>query len=171
MIVVTATLLFLLLVFAPIYIKADVTLHVKKAAVEVKLKAGSIGIFNEKIRLAGKALACEGTVTTDVDLKSIDKKSSMDLLKCITVEKIRLSFYNRLSDLSPKIFVFQNILLAIGTTTACNLFHCQLYSESIGTFAEGGVRVRALINFSVAELSFCLLKQGVRKWKTHKSEK
>ena len=167
MIVVTATLLFLLLVFAPIYLKADVALYLHRLCAEIKVEVGPMTVFGEQVQLVGDSLHCDGTVSTDVELKTIDKKSGIDLLKCITVEKLVVSIYNNVSTFSPLI-ALQNALLALSTATACSLFHCQICSESVGTLREGCIRVRTLVNVSVAELSFCLLKQGVRKWKTRK---
>lgn len=167
MIVLTATLLFLTLIFAPIYLKADVCLFVKDASARIKIGVGAVKVFDETISLASGKLHCEGTVTTDVELKSIDKKSSVDLLKCITVEKLYLTVYNNFARLSCLTLAFQNAFLALATATVCNMFHCQCCTQSLGTLREDCVRLRAMINFSVAELSFCLLKQGVRKW-THK---
>ncbi len=171
MIVVTATLLFVMLLFAPIYLKAEVYLYIEKLTAEVMVKCGFLRVFNEKISLLGKKLHCEGTVTTDVDLKSIDRKSSVDLLNCVTMEKLFLSVRNNLATLDIKRMMLENTVLSLATATACNLFHCQFFSECIGTTGENCVCARVLVNVSVAELSFCLLKQGVRKWKTRKSGK
>ena len=170
MIVVTATLLFLLLAFSPIYLKADITLYLRRMSADIKVGVGAIKVFNENVRLAGGSLHCEGTVSTDVELRAIDKKSSIDLIKCITVEKVAVWFYNNFASVSQYTAI-QNAVLALATVTACNLFHCQIYTESVGTLNESCVRICLLINVSVAELSFCLLKQGVRKWKTRKSKK
>lgn len=171
MIVVTATLIFLMLIFAPLFFKADVVFYPHSMSATANVKVGAIPIFNESVRLAGSYLQCDGTVSTDVELKSIDKQGSVDLLKCITVEKFCMSFYNNVSVFSPIYMTIINALLAFATSTACNQFHCKFYSECKGTLDESCVRVRALINLSVAALSFCLLKQGVRKWKTCKSKK
>ncbi len=171
MIVVTATLLFVLLVFAPFYLRVDVSLYFKRLAADVNIGIGAVDVIKENVRIANGSICCNGTITTDVGLKNVDRKNGIELLKCITVDKIAVSVYNNFTESFTKRFAIQNSILALATATACNLFHCQLYSECLGTLNENRVRVRAAISFSVAELSFCLLKQGVRKWKTHKSEK
>lgn len=171
MIVITATLLFAMLLFAPIYLKAEVYLYIEKLSATVSVKCGPLTVFNEKITLTDARLHCEGTVTTDVELKTFDKKSSVDLLKCVNVEKFFLSVRNNVATLDIKRILIENTVLALATATACNLYHCQIASEYIGTTGENCICVKALINANVAELSFCLLKQGVRKWKTRKSEK
>lgn len=171
MIVVTATLLFMMLLFAPIYLKAEVVLYIEKLSAYISVKFGILRVFGEEIDLAGSKLHCEGTVNADVEIKTIDRKSSVDLLKCITVEKLYLSVLNNIAKLNIRYAIAQNTLLALATATACNLFHCQFFSECIGTTGEDRICAKTLINFSVAELSFCLLKQWVRKWKICRSKK
>ncbi len=171
MIVVTATLIFLLLIFAPIYLSADIRLYLKSLSASVGVKVGAVQVFCENISLVGDTLQCKGTVSTDVSLSSIDRQSGVDLLRCITVEKLVLSVCDNFYSFSAARLVSEEAILALATVTACNLFHCQIFCEHVGTYCDSCLRLRTLINLSVAELSFCLLKQGVRKWKTRKSEK
>ena len=170
MIVVTATLLFLTLIFAPIHLRVNVSLYGERGVAQICVGIGALKIFDERISLSDGSLHCAGTVETDVRLNAIDRKSGIDLFKCITIEKVYISIFKNLASLSAT-FAVQNALVAVATATACNLFHCRIFTEFLGTVSEDCVRLRALINFSVAELSFCLLTQGVRKWKTRKSEK
>ena len=171
MIVVTATLLFLLLLFAPIRFRLSTVLFLQHLYATVKAKIGVVKVFDEQLQLSGKYLHCFGTVSTVVDITKVDKKSGVDLLKCITVDKISIRLVNNLTAMSVYAMLFENVLSALAMATLCNLSHCQFYTEVVGTCGESCVQFDVVASTSVAELSFCLLKQGVKLWKTQTSKK
>lgn len=171
MIVVTATLLFVLLLFAPMRFRVDVRLVLQELAATVTVKTSSIKVFDETLTLNGRNLQCKGTVSTDVDLTTMDKQSGIEFLKCITIEKFCVSLANNMLNVSMLGMLVQNVLSAVATATLCSLSHCQFYTQVVGTFEKSSVRVAVVASTSVAELSFCLVKQGVKLWKTRASEK
>ena len=171
MIVVTAVLIFVTLIFAPIHFRIDATAYLQKLAASFSVKVGVLKVFNENISLSGTNLVCKGTVTTDVELTTVDSKSSIDLLKCITVDRLCISLQNNILHVSMFYVALENAFMALCTSTLCNLFHCQFYTQVTGTIGESSVRMQAKVSTSVAEVSICLAKQGVRQWKTHKSKK
>lgn len=171
MIVVTAMLLFVLLMFAPIRFRVDLDLYLQRLCADIKAKVGVLTVFNEQISLVGKYLHCEGTVSTDVDLQSVDRQNGIDLLQCITIDKMCFALYNNILSVSPFYFAIENAVVALATATLCNLYHCQFYTQVLGTVEESKIRAQVVASTSVAELSFCLVKQGVRQWKMRKSEK
>ncbi|MCH5156876.1 MAG: hypothetical protein J1G02_03245 [Clostridiales bacterium] len=171
MIVVTAMLLFATLIFAPIRFCVDVKAYLQKLSAYVTVDVGVIKVFDEHLAFTGKYLRCDGTISTDVDLTSIDRKNGIDLLKCITLDKICFSFQNNILNVSMYYVALENAVAALATATLCNLSHCSFYSQVVGTLDESSIRMQVAASLSIAELSFCLLKQGVRRWKTHKSGK
>ena len=171
MIVVTAMLLFVTLIFAPIHFRVNMFIYLQKLAANFTVNVGALRVFDENVLLSGKCLICDGTVTTDVDLTTVDRKDSIDLLKCITVDKFCVSLQNNVLNVSMFYVAFENALMALVTETLCNLFHCQFYTQVVGTIDESRVKMQVAASTSVAELSFCLAKQGVRQWKTRKSER
>lgn len=164
MTVVTAMLIFLLFVFAPIHVRAETTLYLSDLSARVQVAFGHIRVFNETLVLQGKMLHCNGTINADVDLNTLDRKSSMDLFKCITVDKFFVTFNNNICNVPMLVFTLQNAIISLVTATLCNMYHCQFCAQCMPTITASQIKLRVLANFSVAELSFCLLKQGVRKW-------
>lgn len=171
MIVVTATLLFLLLFFAPMRFTADIELFLQDLTATLRVKTLAVKVFDETFQLNGRYLNCNGTVTTDVDLTKIDKQTGIDFVQCITIDKICVSLSNNLLGVSVTAMLVQSILAAIATATLCNASHCQFYTNVVATFDKSAVRAQTAVTTSVAELSFCLAKQGVKLWKTRISEK
>lgn len=171
MIVVTAMLVFVALIFAPIRLRIDVFLYLHKLSATIWAKSVAIRVFDEDISLQGKYLHCEGTVATDLDLSKVNKKNGIDLLKCITVDKLCVSVQNNILTVSTFAVALENAVAAFATATLCNLFHCQFYTRVSGCIEESKVHAQVVASASVAELSFCLLKQGVQQWKMRKSEK
>ena len=171
MIVVTAMLLFVTLIFAPIRFRVDVFAYLQKLAADFSACVGIFTVFDESVTLGGKYLHCSGTVSTDVDLTTVDKKDGIDLLKCITIDKLCVSLQNNILNVSMYYVALENAIMALVTATLCNLYHCQFYTQVVGTMNDSRVQMQIGASTSVAELSFCLLKQGVRQWKTRKSEK
>ena len=166
MIVVTATLVFILLLFAPIHFRVNVIVYLEQLSARVQVRSSLIKVFDNMFELRGRYLHCEGTVSTDVDMTTMDKQTGIDFLKCITIDKIALSLANNMLKLSMLAALIENVLAAIVTATLCNLSHCQFYTQICSTFGESHARVQVDLTTSVAELSFCLLKQGVKLWRT-----
>ncbi|MCH5152960.1 MAG: hypothetical protein J1F68_03255 [Clostridiales bacterium] len=171
MIVVTAMLLFVTLIFAPIRFRVDLFLYLQKLAAAFTVNVGVFRVFDEDVALHGKYLRCNGTISTDVDLTTVDRKNGIDLLKCVTIDKLCVSLQNNILNVSMFYVALQNAIMALVTATLCNLFHCQFYTQVEGTMEESKVQMQVVASTSVAELSFCLLKQGARQWKIRKSEK
>ena len=171
MIVVTATLLFALLFFAPIRFRVSAVVYPQHLAVKLQVRSSKIKLFDEAFALSGRYLHCEGTVTTDVDLTKIDKQTGIDFLKCITIDKVCVTLANNLLGVSTSAMLAENVLAAAAIATLCNLSHCQLYAQVVGTLSESYTRAEVVATTSVAELSFCLLWQGVKLWKMRTSKK
>ncbi len=170
MIVVTATLVFLLLVFAPIRLKMSVSLVYEQLSAHILVRLGVLRVFDESVRLEGGSLCCDGTIDAQVRLQSIDRQGGVELLRCVTFEKVYVSAY---SDMARSVYgpLAVNVIFAAATAVACSLCRCQVCTDCNGTTGKSRLEIRALISLSVAELSFCLLRQGVRKWKTRRSER
>ena len=164
MIVCTAALIFLLLIFAPFRIRFDAQIYLQRLSAKVQAKAYGLTVLKEEIRLRGKYLVCDGTVQTDVNIAQIDSKNGIDLLKCLTFDRIFVSLQNNLSVVSSKMILAENALTAIATSLACGFTHCQVASEVVACTNESRVCLQIAVSTSVAELSFSLLKQGVRLW-------
>lgn len=164
MIVCTATLIFLLLIFAPFRVKFDAQIYLQRLTAKIKAKAYCITVLNEAVKLRGKYLVCDGTVQTEVNITQIDRKNGIDLLKCLTFDRVLVSLQNNLSVVSSKIIVAENALTAIATGLACGFTHCQVASEVVACTNESKVCLQIAVSTSVAELSFSLIKQGVRLW-------
>lgn len=171
MIVVTATLLFALLFFAPIRFRVSVRINYAQLSLEISVKTSAIRVFDETLTFAGRYLHCEGTVSTDVDLTQMNRQTGVDLLKCITIDKVAVSLANNVLGVAVTTVLFENVLSALAMSTLCNISHCQLYMQVVGTFEQSYALVDVVATTSVAELSFCLLKQEVKLWKTRISEK
>ena len=168
MIVVTAILVFVTLAFAPIRFSVDAFAYLQDLSATFNVRIGVLKVFNERVNLRGKYLHCEGTVTTDVDISTVDRKSSIDLMKCITIDKLCVSLQNNVLNVSAFYIAMENALMALVTATFCNLYHCQLYTQVVGTLDKSRIQFQTVASTSVAELSFSLLKQGVRQWKIRK---
>lgn len=164
MIVCAVTLVFLLLVFAPFRVKLNAQIYWQKLTAKVRAKAYFIDVFDETLVLEGRNLVCDGTVKTSLDITQIDRKNGIDLLKCLTFDKIFVSLQNNLSVVSSKTILAENALTAIITNLACSFTHCQVASEVVACVCESRTVVQIAVSTSVAELSFCLIKQGVKLW-------
>lgn len=164
MIVCTATLLFFLLIFAPFRVKINAQIYLQRLSANVQVKAYVLTVFKEEFVLKGKHLVCNGTVQTDVDITQIDRKNGIDLLKCLTFDRIFVSLQNNLSLVSSKTILAENALTALATNIACGFTHCQIASEVVACLSESRICLQIAVSTSVAELSFCLLKQGVQLW-------
>ena len=171
MIVVTATLVFMLLIFAPIRFRVNVAVYPQNFLAKVQVRTAAIKVFDEKLQVNGRYLHCEGTVSTDVDLVKMDKKTGIDFVKCITFDRVCVSLRNNLLGVSIFAMLIENVFSAIAMATLCNISHCQLYTQVVGTLDKSCALIEVVASTSVAELSFCLLKQGVKLWKTRISEK
>lgn len=170
MIVVTATLLFTLLIFMPIRLNVVVEAFYKRLSADIKVKVWGIKFFSETISLEGKNLNCNGTVETRLDIAQLDGDKGKGLLRCLTVDDVFVSFQNNMSYIPAQIILAENVICALATRIACGISHCQIGSEVYACLGESRVCFEITASVNVAELSFCLLKQGVQVW-TRKSAK
>ena len=164
MIVCTAALIFLLLIFAPLRVNLDAQIYLQRLSAKVQAKAYVFTALKEEFALRGKYLVCDGTVQTKINIAQIDRKNGIDLLKCLTFDKVFVSLQNNLSFVSSQIIVAENALTAITTSLARSITHCQVASEVVACLNESRICLQIAVSTSVAELSFCLIKQGVRLW-------
>jgi len=132
MIVCTATLLFLLLIFAPFRVRVNARFLFRNFTASVKGYVYAIPFFNETFELNGKYLTCRGTVDTDVDVTQIDRQSGADVLQSVTVNRICVSVRNNILSVSPIVIAFENTLSYIASEIGCRSTHCQLYAEVLG---------------------------------------
>ncbi len=164
MIVCTATLLFILLVFAPFRVKISAQIYLQRLTANLQANVAIFNVFDEVIQIKGKYLLCKGTVETSINILQIDSKNGVDLLKCLTFDKIFVSLQNSLSSFSSKIILAENAIAAIVTNLTCCLTNCQVASEVVACLGESRICTEIAVSTSVAELSFSLLKQGVEIW-------
>lgn len=171
MIVATATLIILLLVYFPIKIRVKIDVDTSRLSATIKVDTLKILFFSENVALQGAYLLCDGSVKTAVNLADIDKKHGVNLLKVFTLDRLCLSIRNNLSQVFVKTIIVENLLLATFLQALCNEFNVQLYAEVKATTQPTTIKSVIVASFSVAELSLCLLKQRVDLWKTRKSVK
>lgn len=171
MVVTTAMLVFTLLVFMPIRVKAGVSIFPSKLSTDIYARIMAIKVFDESITLKGKFLHCSGTVDACMDITAINGKNGVDLLKCITVDRVFVSVLHNVFNLSSLFTVFVCAVMALSTAIACHASHCQICARQVMCADTGKIFVGVVVSANIAELSFCLLKQGVEQWKIRKSEK
>lgn len=164
MIVCAATLLFILLVFMPIRLNVLAEVYFSRLSANIRVKAFGIKVFNETISLKGKMLECSGTVETQIDLTQMEESKGKGLLQCVTFDSLYVCFQNNLSTVSTQIILAENFISAIATGIACGISNCQIASSVYACVGESKVCAQITASFNVAELSFCLLKQGVQSW-------
>ncbi|MDE7454221.1 MAG: hypothetical protein K2M64_00125, partial [Clostridia bacterium] len=78
-------------------------------------------VFDEEFVLNGTHLICDGTVQTEINLAKIKTENGINLLKCLTFDKVFVSLQNNLSFVSSKTIVAENALTAIITTVLCKI--------------------------------------------------
>ncbi|MCM1533533.1 MAG: hypothetical protein NC099_02655 [Corallococcus sp.] len=142
---------------------AQVYLH--RLTVDIQAKVYNfITVFSETIMLRGKYLVCNGTVETDLDVTQIDKNNGIDLTECLTLDKFFVSLQNNVATISSKTLLVENVIAAFVTSLATKISNCKIASEVVACLNESRVCLQVSVSANVAELSFCLLKQGVRLW-------
>lgn len=169
MIVATILLIFMLLVFLPIRVRIDAKLFLPEFTAHVNAKLFFISAFDETFSLSGRYLQCEGTVDTDIDVSTVDK-NGIDIFKCVTVDKVCVSFCNNITSTSIYSLAFQNILVGALTEILCGIYQGKIYSSVLSVFDKSNIRAQIIVSFNLFELILSLIKQGVKLW-TRKSVK
>lgn len=164
MVVCTAALIFVLLVFAPIRIRVNVKIYFHKLKACINARIYRVKVFNETVLVRGVKLICDGTVKTEVNMMQINADNGVNLLKCVTIDSLSVSVLNNLSNVSAQAILAENIICALATRIACGVSCCRISSRVLACIEESNARIQIASSFSVAELSFCLLKQGVQLW-------
>lgn len=170
MIVATAMLIFLLLIFVPIpfamrgrYIFGDVDM-------QIKIDVCGLLLAKERVFVNGNGVGYQGTVDGYLQTDENAKRSGIDLAKSFCLHKVLLCLRQDFSKFNVKLLVVQNVIFSLLSQIVCGLTSCQFACVSNSFSDVGDFQIFAKASVSVAELSFCFIKQGVRKCK-HKLQK
>lgn len=168
MIVATAMLIFLLLIFTPIPFSVRLQYVFGQVVLYVWIKVFYLPFANQKFFVDANGVGYTGTVDGYLQTGKQSSQNGVDIVKCITLDSILIYLRNDLSNLTPSAMVAQNAIVSIVTPVVCSLTHCQ-FGCICNNFADiSDLQICVKGSISVAELSFCFIKQGVEKCK-HKS--
>ena len=165
MVVVTAILIFLLLIFAPIPFVLSGRYILLDKFVQVQIDVFGLNLASESIFVGKQGIGYKGTVDGYFKYDDEEKQSGVDIANSICMHSILLFFRSNFANLDVRLFAFQHALLGIASAVFCSFCNCQfacLY-DNFSFVDDFQFSVKASV--SVAELSFCFIKQGVRKCK------
>ena len=165
MIVATAMLIFLLLVFTPIPLSVRLRYVFGQVAFNVWIKVFSLPFANQEVFVDSNGIGYRGTVQGYLQTDKQSNKGGIDIAKSITLDSVLIYLRNDLSNLNPGVMVVQNVLIGAVCPFVCSLTHCQFgcICDNFANISDLQICVKGSI--SVAELSFCFIKQGVEKCK------
>ena len=103
----------------------------------------------------------QGTLDGDLQFDTQSNGGS-EIVKCITLDSVLLHLRNDFANLDVDLLFAQNATIALVSQFVCMFAHCQFacICESFSNVSDLQFSIKGSI--SVAELSFCLIKQGVK---------
>ncbi len=170
MIVATAILIFLTLFFAPISFVASIKYLVGNLDVDCQIKAYSFNVVKENIFFDGQGIGYTGTVDGRVEISKLLDNNGFDLAKSIVINKVIILTTNDFSNCNIESILFSRLFSSILTSILSKMTVCQVASVHNAFGANNKLYLQLYCQVSIAELSFCFIKQGVSLW-THKFRK
>lgn len=170
MIVATAMLIFLLLIFAPIPFVMHGRYIFGEVDVQIEVCVCGLLLAKERVFVNGNGVGYQGTVDGYLQTDEDSKQSGIDVAKSICLHKVLLCLRQDFSKLNVNLFVLQNAIFSAFSQIVCGFTNCQFACISNNFSDVSDFQIFANATISVAELSFCFIKQGVRKCK-HKLQK
>ncbi len=165
MIVATAMLIFLLLVFMPIHFEVRGRYIFTELSVQTQIKVFCLTLAKERVFVDAQGVGYQGTVDGYLQNDKDSQQDGVDIAKSITMHSVQLYFRNDLSKLNVNAMIFQNAILSVITQIVCCVSNCQFACLCNNFSNIDDLQFRVKGSVSVAELSFCFIKQGVRKCK------
>ena len=170
MIVATAVLIFLLLIFTPIQFEIRGLCIFAELKAQIEIKVFCFQLAKEKLFVNSTGVGYQGTVDGYLHNDEESHKEGIDILKSITLHSAFLYFKKDLTNLNVNVMLLQNAILYTFSQIVCNLTHCQFACICDNFSNIDSLEFRIEGSVSVAELSSCFIKQGVRRCK-HKLQK
>lgn len=170
MIVATAMLIFLLLIFTPIPFVMRGRYIFGEVDVQIEVCVCGLLLAKERVFVNGNGVGYQGTVDGYLQTDEDSKQSGIDVAKSICLHKVLLCLRQDFSKLNVNLFVLQNAIFLLLSQIVCGFTNCQFACVSNNFSDVSDFQIFAKATISVAELSFCFIKQGVRKCK-HKLQK
>ena len=161
MIVATAMLIFLLLIFMPIPFCIGGKLDFSQLVLQIEIKVVRLTFLKEKFFATENSISYQGTLNGDLQFSS-QSNGAKEIVKCLTLDSVLLHLRNDFANQNIDILVAQKAIITIVSQVVCMFTHCQFacICESFCDVDDLQFCVKGSI--SVAELSFCLIKQGVQ---------
>ena len=158
-------LIFLLLVFTPIPLSVRLRYVFGQVAFNVWIKVFYLPFANQEVFVDSNGIGYKGTVQGYLQTDKQSNKGGIDIAKSITLDSVIIYLRNDLFNLNPSVMVVQNVLIGAVCPFVCSLAHCQFgcICDNFANISDLQICVKGSI--SVAELSFCFIKQGVEKCK------
>lgn len=163
-------LIFLLLIFAPIPFVMRGRYIFGEVDMQIEVCVCALLLAKERVFVNGKGVGYQGTVDGYLQTDEDSKQSGIDVAKSICLHKVLLCLRQDFSELNVNLFLLQNAIFSLLSQTVCGFTNCQFACVSNNFSDVSDFQIFAKASISVAELSFCFIKQGVRKCK-HKLQK
>ena len=170
MIVATAMLIFMLLLFMPIHFVVRGQYVFRDVNIKTKIQVCGLLLAEERLSVATNGVAYVGTVDGYLQPNDNAKREGIDFAKSITLHSILLNFRSDIANLNIGWFAFQNAMLSVASQIVCSFCQFQFACVCNNFSNIDDVRFKVKASISLAELSFCFIKQGVRKC-IHKLQK
>ena len=165
MIVATAILIFLLLIFMPVRFCIDANFNFTDMTASVNLKVFLHTLVKENIFYGDGQICYKGTVDGQFQGDRNSRQNATDIAKCITIDSIFLFLQNDFSNQFFTNFVLQNTLINLLSQLVCTFSHCQ-FGVVCNSFSNiDSLQIVLKGNVSIAGLSSCFIKQEVQKCK------
>lgn len=170
MIVATAMLIFLLLIFVPIPFEMRGRYIFGEVDVQIEMDVCGLLLAKERVFVNYNGVGYQGTVDGYLQADENSKQSGIDVAKSICLRQVLLCFRQDFSKLNVNFLVVQNAIFSALSQIICGFSSCQFVSVANNFSDIDDFQILAKASVSVAELSFCFIKQGVRECK-HKLQK
>ena len=158
-------LIFLLLIFMPIPFSVRLQYVFSQVVLYAWIKVLHLPFVQQKLFVDANGIGYTGTVDGYLQTDKQSNQNGIDIAKCITLDSVLIYLRNDLSNLNPNVMVAQNAIIGIVVPVVCSFTHCQFgcVCDNFANISDLQICLKGSI--SVAELSFCFIKQGVKKCK------
>ena len=158
-------LIFLLLIFMPIRFELYGRYIFTELSIQTQIKVFAFTLAKERVLVDSQGVSYQGTVDGYLQSDKDSQQDGIDIAKSITLSSVLLYFRKDLSNLNVTTMVFQDAILATMAQTLCLVSNCQFACVCNNFSNVDDLQFLVKGSISVAELSFCFIKQGVRKCK------
>lgn len=145
-------MLFVLCLFAPLRLSLIGVIDFDKLLANITVRFWGLRFFEERIRLTGDGVQCNGSINTQINYSGLDFTGGVGLAKCVTVDSVYCRLTMNVAGRSPFLLQVGNASCFVAAFCGVTLTHTKIATEFSVNFDKNNLTCAAYVSFNIFEV-------------------